>query len=473
MASAPLVCVAGMHRSGTSMVAQLLDRCGLYLGRRDQIIPPTTSNVDGHWEHQEIVSLNDAILAAMGGAWDLPPELAHGWEKSPLLDPLKARALTLIARFSEQQVRGWKDPRASLTLPFWLELLPKMKVVVCLRDPVEVALSLQRRSYSSLQFGCSLWRRYNEHLLEALHPERAAVVHYDAFFSSGGGELRRLLKFAGIEADDETIEKCVRSIRADLRHNRATSAAGQDASALAGTRELYRTLCELAQWDPAATVAQLAAPTSPAAPEDECDTLRRKLWLAEAALTECQATATGELESLRGALAEERDAAAQVRAILRHTGVTLDEPAAGLLEYEDMLVRIRAAVDAHVPRDAAIAVVSKGDERLVQFAARRALHFSDNADGAYCGHYPADDAEAVAWLEAARNAGADFLLLPAFADWWLRQYPALALQLESSASLVCDTPDACKIFALSGGAASTVIFPLACSRSTSITAAPV
>ena len=171
------------------MVAQLLDRCGLHLGRREDLVPPTASNVDGHWEHHEIVALNDAILATLGGAWDLPPELAHGWEKNPLLDPLKVRARTLIARFSGQEIRGWKDPRASLTLPFWLELLPEMKVVVCLRDPVEVALSLQRRSYSSLQFGCSLWQCYNDHLLEALPPERAAVVHYDAFFSSGGAEL--------------------------------------------------------------------------------------------------------------------------------------------------------------------------------------------------------------------------------------------------------------------------------------------
>ena len=61
------------------MVASLLRGCGLFLGRADELIPPTRDNPEGHWENQRIVDINDALLAELGGGWDQPPVLAAGW----------------------------------------------------------------------------------------------------------------------------------------------------------------------------------------------------------------------------------------------------------------------------------------------------------------------------------------------------------------------------------------------------------
>ena len=60
------VCIAGMHRSGTSLIAHLLHDCGLYLGPEQSLIPATKSNIDGHWEHAGFVALNDEILSCNG-----------------------------------------------------------------------------------------------------------------------------------------------------------------------------------------------------------------------------------------------------------------------------------------------------------------------------------------------------------------------------------------------------------------------
>ena len=62
------VAIAGMHRSGTSMVARLLQQCGLDLGPTDQLLPPRPDNPEGFWEHAAFVALNDDILTAAGGS---------------------------------------------------------------------------------------------------------------------------------------------------------------------------------------------------------------------------------------------------------------------------------------------------------------------------------------------------------------------------------------------------------------------
>src|SRR5262245_43048537 len=124
------VAIAGMHRSGTSMVASMLRAAGLYLGRDEEMLPPADDNPGGFWEHAEVVALNDAALDRVGAAWDSPPE-HPGFDAARDLQP---RARALIGRFDGYDAWGWKDPRTSLTLPFWRLLLPDLRVVVVVRN---------------------------------------------------------------------------------------------------------------------------------------------------------------------------------------------------------------------------------------------------------------------------------------------------------------------------------------------------
>ena len=61
-----VLCILGMHRSGTSMVSYILHLCGLDLGPPDQLMPPTEANPLGYWEHTGFVEVNDALLTALG-----------------------------------------------------------------------------------------------------------------------------------------------------------------------------------------------------------------------------------------------------------------------------------------------------------------------------------------------------------------------------------------------------------------------
>jgi len=41
------ICIAGAHRSGTSMLTRLLHACGLYLGEKSALMPAQADNPDG------------------------------------------------------------------------------------------------------------------------------------------------------------------------------------------------------------------------------------------------------------------------------------------------------------------------------------------------------------------------------------------------------------------------------------------
>src|SRR5262245_40061722 len=147
------VCVVGMHRSGTSLVTQLLHSCGLYLGHDDDLMPPGPDNAAGFWENTKFVGINDEVLNALGGGWDCPPPPPDNWTTDRRL---QRRASVLLRQFLGRGPWGWKDPRTSLTLPFWKGCCPNSREVVCLRNPLEVALSLHERNGVSYALGLNL-----------------------------------------------------------------------------------------------------------------------------------------------------------------------------------------------------------------------------------------------------------------------------------------------------------------------------
>ena len=245
------VCIAGMHRSGTSSIAQLLHWCGLYLGPDDELFAPGPANPDGYWENRRFVSINNRILETYRGGWDLPPDPEAVRHASDTLAPLKAEAEEAVGRFEGHEDWGWKDPRASVTMPFWLDVLPGMKVVLCLRNPLEVALSLRKRGNSSMAFGLNLWTVYNQRLLDALPAGDYIVTHYAAYFYRPQEELRRVLDFLGLPASDQLIAHARSSTLKGLRHHTMTNRDLLEAEAAPPEMyDLYTRLCREAAFDP-------------------------------------------------------------------------------------------------------------------------------------------------------------------------------------------------------------------------------
>jgi hypothetical protein len=105
-------------------------------------------------------------------------------------------------------------------------------------------------------------------------------------------------------------------------------------------------------------------------------------------------------------------------------------------------------VEDATPTEAVIAVVSKGDPRLVEFPERSGRHFPADAEGRYAGYYPRTSEEAIAQLEAIRSSGAEFLCLPKTAFWWLEHYVALSTWLGVHCRVIAEERDTCIVYDL-------------------------
>src|SRR5215204_2825585 len=102
-----VICIAGMHRSGTSMISRLVNLCGVYLGRAEELMPANAYNVDGYWENLQFVEINNDILSGLNARWDIPPEPSIDLQS--VSTALKEQAQTLLESFDGQTFWGWKD----------------------------------------------------------------------------------------------------------------------------------------------------------------------------------------------------------------------------------------------------------------------------------------------------------------------------------------------------------------------------
>jgi GT2 family glycosyltransferase/glycosyltransferase involved in cell wall biosynthesis len=233
------ICIAGAHRSGTSMVTRLLHCCGLKLGPKSELMPPQADNPEGFWEHLGFVALNDQLLSELGGAWDLPPKANEDFITARL-DPLRLKARLLIEKFDSTSVWGWKDPRNSLTLPFWRQVLPRLKTIVVVRNPLEVAHSMKERNGTSYSFGLRLWEIYNRRVIEETNGKERLIAHYDDFFQDPELELRRITDFIGLPNAKTSIAAALVAPR--KRHTHFTVEQLIDARVSEEIIDLYRAL---------------------------------------------------------------------------------------------------------------------------------------------------------------------------------------------------------------------------------------
>jgi hypothetical protein len=153
--ASPIV-VVGMHRSGTRLLVEILDRLGVFMG------------ADRQADSESVVFMlvNEGILHQCGAFWSEPmsahfvlaeidaaQRLAAGVDHALAGEFAKyagPSAWHLEARLKSLRAFGWKDPRNTFTLPVWRQVFPNLRVVNIVRHGVDVAASLARRHSAAL-----------------------------------------------------------------------------------------------------------------------------------------------------------------------------------------------------------------------------------------------------------------------------------------------------------------------------------
>jgi GT2 family glycosyltransferase len=118
------------------------------------------------------------------------------------------------------------------------------------------------------------------------------------------------------------------------------------------------------------------------------------------------------------------------------------------IAYQHLIRRIREVVRTTVPFGATVLVVSRGDDELLNLYGRQGWHFPQNEGGVYAGYYPYDSKAAIIQLEVLRARGAEFLLFPQTALWWLDKYAGFKQYLEHHYQMAVCQEETCVVFAL-------------------------
>ncbi len=181
-----VVCITGMHRSGTSLTASWLQQCGLQIDNGD-LINAAVGNPHGHFEDKDFVDFHSERMLALDPSscgWIIYKKLKQ-YDSSTF----KHRANELIDARKNIDNWGWKDPRTILFLEQWLDVLPKMKTIFVWRPAHEVVDSLIRRSKKATHpyfkitkaQAYQVWRFYNLLAIQYFekHQETSAIMGID------------------------------------------------------------------------------------------------------------------------------------------------------------------------------------------------------------------------------------------------------------------------------------------------------
>jgi hypothetical protein len=221
--------VLGMHRSGTSLLTRILSELGVYIGLEKAPL----------FESRFFFRLNEGILETAQAQWDDPEPVALLWrdpaKSAQVIDTLKQAVKSdafnknylgepEASGFleSHEMFWGWKDPRNTLTWPFWHAVFPQARYVFIYRHGVDVARSLYQREirrenpqdlYRSLRCstmagGFSLWEVYHTMFFEALsqNPQIPVFwVRFEELLQKPEPVLNQLLEFLGVSATPHVI----------------------------------------------------------------------------------------------------------------------------------------------------------------------------------------------------------------------------------------------------------------------------
>ena len=235
------VFVLGMHRSGTSALARVLNLMGLYFGGENVGTGRSAENVKGFWERRDVRDLNDAVLTAAGCDWDVVSGLDLDALPSDTRAGYVAAAADIVLNLDAHRPWFIKEPRLCVLFPIWREALEAPYAIHIHRNPLEVARSLQGRNGIPIQTGLALWEYYNLRALGATEGVPRHFIAYEDLMARPAATVQSLHGFLsdrGYDLRVPTADELAGFLDPAL-HRQQASAEEFSACAAASQRALY------------------------------------------------------------------------------------------------------------------------------------------------------------------------------------------------------------------------------------------
>ncbi|HEX6119471.1 MAG TPA: hypothetical protein VFZ03_08455 [Dongiaceae bacterium] len=180
----------GMHRSGTSCVAELLLAMGAYF-RSSGMPIGNAENPHGLFERMDLHGVCHLILQQMRAEWWAPSRLSSERLPARLRPPVEDMLTPMLADLNAHEPWFIKEPRLCLLLPMLRARFGRFVAVCVWRDPLEVAESLRTRDAIGMELGIALWEHYVRSSFAIGVPR--VMVSYNRLLADPAGVTGRLL----------------------------------------------------------------------------------------------------------------------------------------------------------------------------------------------------------------------------------------------------------------------------------------
>jgi glycosyltransferase involved in cell wall biosynthesis len=212
--------VTGMHRSGTSLVANLLKNASVYMGDSSNLLPPNFDNRFGFFEHKDFLFINDKILGKVNSKWDTIEKIEIKQKHDLSEEKLLAEKFLNEISKNHRNI-ALKDPRATLTLPFWSKRLEnnKIKIIFVIRNPLEIQKSLEKRNSFSKEKSLKIWEIYTKQGIENADKYDTLFVKYEEILRNPFPNFKRMLNFLNIDYEEETLKNMYFALAPEVRHS--------------------------------------------------------------------------------------------------------------------------------------------------------------------------------------------------------------------------------------------------------------
>ncbi|MDE0191918.1 MAG: hypothetical protein OXQ90_11225 [Gammaproteobacteria bacterium] len=218
------IIVLGMHRSGTSAVARLLNLMGAYFGGENISTGASAENEKGFWERLDVRALNDSMLHNANCDWDRIAELDLNAIPEDFRNAYHRSARDIVLNLDAHRPWFIKEPRLCILLPVWRPALELPFCVHVFRHPVEVAHSLKARNGIPIRAGLALWEAYNANAIESSADLPRFFLSYSELLSSPQPVVNQLRdamsSSSGYEFRTPSITELAGALDGSLRHQR-------------------------------------------------------------------------------------------------------------------------------------------------------------------------------------------------------------------------------------------------------------
>jgi len=225
-----IVVVLGMHRSGTSLLTNLLTILGVDVGA--DLLAPNASNELGYWENERIYRTQDALMnyiAKDWGEYGFAYPFAIDWERLPEFRAFQDQLISIVHDEIAQAkgIWGFKDPRTCRLLPLWKQIFAELNLeplyVLAVRDPSVVVESLLKLYPLDPLHAELVWMLHYLDAIRDTEGELRIIVDYDRWFTEPREQAQAVAKALDLTwpADDcDLISRLTQTIRPDLRHSK-------------------------------------------------------------------------------------------------------------------------------------------------------------------------------------------------------------------------------------------------------------